>query len=174
MLECENVHPQLSALIDKELPLWEAQMIKWHMRRCQDCAYEFMLLKDTARMLSSIDNVTTGDNFIQDVMTKASMMSRHDNITTNPFVRFFNRARYYLDWFRYSFRRKVSVYAVALMFLVVWGFFIGVMPTIISPQVDMSTTRVTEARLPSDAIKVEFVTPAMLHQYSRDDLTMSH
>jgi len=174
MLECEDVQPQLSALIDKELSLWEAQMIRWHIRRCRDCAYEFMLLKDTARMLSYVDNVTTGDDFIQRVMTKASVMSRHDNTTTNPFARLFNRAGYYLDWFKYSFRRKASVYAVALMFLMVLGFFIGAMPTIISPQIDMSTTRVTEARLPRDAIKVEFVTPAMFHQYSRDYLIMSH
>ena len=137
MLKCEDVQPQLSALIDKELPLWEAQMIRWHIRICRDCAYDFMSLKDTDRVLSSMGNVTTGDNFIREVMTKGSMMSRHDNTTSNLFVKLFNRAGYYLDWFKYSFRRKMSVYAVALMFLMVWGFLIGVMPTIISPKVDM-------------------------------------
>ena len=169
MLKCEDVQTQLSALIDRELPLWEAQMIKWHMRRCEDCADAFMLLRDTDRMLSSVDNVTTGDNFVQEVMTKASMMALHENTSSTLFAKLYNRAGYYFDWFKYSFRQNASVYAVALMFLIVWGFFIGVMPAIMSPQVDMPPELVrTQARLPRDIIKVELVTPAMLHQYSEN------
>jgi len=168
MLRCEDVQTQLSALIDRELPLWEAQMMRWHIRRCEDCAYEFMLLKDTDRVLSSVDNVTTGENFVQEVMIKASMIERHESTSANLFIKLFSLAGYYLDRFKYSFRQKASVYAVALMFLIVWGFFIGIMPTIISPQVDMLPALVkTEARLPNDLVRVELVTPAMLHQYSQ-------
>ena len=74
MLKCEDIRPQLSAYIDRETPLWEAQMIRWHLRRCHECAFEYMLLIDTSEAMKSCPSVTTSDNFLREVITKASMM----------------------------------------------------------------------------------------------------
>ena len=45
MLKCENVLPQLSAYVDREMPLWTIQLIQWHLKRCPSCAHEAMRLR---------------------------------------------------------------------------------------------------------------------------------
>ena len=78
MLKCEDIRPQLSAYIDREVPLWEAQMIRWHIRRCHECAFEYMLLMDTSEAMKSLVSVAAPDNFLSEVMSKASMMAVYE------------------------------------------------------------------------------------------------
>ncbi|MFQ6043982.1 MAG: zf-HC2 domain-containing protein, partial [Candidatus Poribacteria bacterium] len=87
MLKCENIRPQLSAYIDREVPLWEAQMIRWHIRRCHECAFEYMLLMDTSEAMRFFAGVTTSDNFLREVMIKASMMAVYERKGLNLFQR---------------------------------------------------------------------------------------
>jgi len=167
MLKCKDILPQLSAYIDRELPLWEAQMIRWHLRRCQECAFEFMLLMDTSDALKSLNSVATSDKFLRKVMTKASMMSIYERKESNFFQRMIKRfeARFaLLKYAFYTLRNKAGVYAMALILLVMLSYFTSAMPRIIYPEI---TPR--QILVKNDVIPVEFITLEELAAVSSGD-----
>lgn len=167
MLKCEDIRPQLSAYIDCEVPLWEAQIIRWHLRKCHECAFEYMLLMDTSEAMKSFAGVTTSDNFLREVITKASMMAVHERKELNLFQRTMRcvEARFVrLRYIFYAFRGKAAVYATALMTLVVLGYFMSTMPKIITPPLVGARQMLVkgEVNCSKDIIPVEFVTPERL------------
>ena len=167
MLKCEDIRPQLSAYIDREVPLWEAQMIRWHLKRCHECAFEYMLLMDTSEAMKSFAGVTTSDKYLREVITKASMMAVYERKEMNLFQLVMRRveARFArLKYIFYVFRGKATVYATALMILVVLGYFMSAMPKILTPPLVGARQMHVKARVncSKDIIPVEFVTPERL------------
>jgi len=167
MLKCENVRTQLSAYIDREVPLWEAQIIRWHLRRCHECAFEYMLLMDTSEAMKSFPSVTASDNFLREVMTKASMIAVHERKELNLFQRMMRSVEARFARFKYvfyAFRGKAAVYATAFMTLVVLGYFISAMPKIFTPPLVGTRQMLVKAEVngSKDIISVEFVTPEKL------------
>ena len=167
MLKCEYIRPQLSAYIDREVPLWEAQMIRWHIRRCHECAFEYMLLMDTSEAMKSLVSVTAPDSFLSEVMTKASMMAVYERKKLNLFQRVVRRFEAHFAQFRYIFyvfRGKATVYATAFMTLVALGYFISAMPSIFTPPLSKPHPVLVKAEVKDSnkIIPVEFVTPGKL------------
>ncbi|HIE26974.1 TPA: zf-HC2 domain-containing protein [Candidatus Poribacteria bacterium] len=167
MLKCEDIRPQLSAYIDRETPLWEAQMIRWHLRRCHECAFEYMLLTDASEAMKSYLSVTTSDNFLDEVITKASIMVVYERQELNFLQRVIRRieARFArLQYIFHVFRGKAAIYATALMTLVILGYFVSVMPKIFTPPLTGARQMFVKAEVNSskDIIPVEFVTPERL------------
>lgn len=53
MLSCKDVSQRASALIDKELPLWEVLQIRLHLAMCKGCSAFVRQIKVT-RSLTSV------------------------------------------------------------------------------------------------------------------------
>jgi len=50
-LKCEQVKPLLSAYLDRELPIWKIGLIRFHLRRCPECARQVAELQRTSLAL---------------------------------------------------------------------------------------------------------------------------
>ncbi|MBC8456705.1 MAG: zf-HC2 domain-containing protein [Deltaproteobacteria bacterium] len=173
MLTCKNIRPQLSAYMDCEVPLWKAQIIRWHLKRCPDCAFEFMTLQDTATAMKSLEHVTTSDRFLTEIMTKASLMTSYEQKRLNWTQRLIRRVDAHVAWSRYLFyvlRWKMNAYATVFMLLVTLGFFMSAIPRIITPEPKNTRQTLVKAQThqSADFILVEFVTPEMLRYYMHE------
>ena len=112
MLKCENVQPQLSAYIDREMPLWTIQLIQWHLKRCPSCAHEAMRLRQTDKILHQLDPVKTSDNFLPDLMRQAAAITVSEKHQFSITRRILRRVESSFAWMLYSFRTRVRPYAV--------------------------------------------------------------
>ena len=112
MLKCENVQPQLSAYIDREMPLWTVQLIQWHLKRCPSCAHEVMRLQQTNKILHQLDPVKTSDNFLPDLMREAAAITVIEKEQISTVRRLVRRLESSFAWMLYSFRTRVRPYAV--------------------------------------------------------------
>lgn len=167
MLQCEYIRPKLSAYIDREVPLWEAQMIRWHLRRCHECQFEYMMLRDTSEAMKAFPGVTTSYNFLNEVMTKASMIAVYEREELSLFqrmVKHFSARFASLRYVLHVFRGKATVYATALTILVLLGYFMSAMPRILTPPLSKPHQMLVKADVNSskEIIPVEFITPGRL------------
>ena len=112
MLKCENVQPQLSAYVDREMPLWTIQLIQWHLKRCPSCAHEAMRLRQTDKILHQLDSVKTSDNFLPDLMRRAAAITTIEREQISAIRRILRRMESSFAWIHYSFRTRVRPYAV--------------------------------------------------------------
>ena len=112
MLKCENVQPQLSAYVDREMPLWTIQLIQWHLKRCPSCAHEATRLRQTNKILHQLDPVKTSDNFLPDLMRRAAAITVIEKEQISAILRILRRLESSFAWMRYSFRTRVRPYAV--------------------------------------------------------------
>lgn len=112
MLKCENVQPQLSAYLDREMPLWTIQLIQWHLKRCPSCAHEVMRLRQTDKILYQLDQVKTSDNFLPDLMRQAAAITVSEKHQVSAIRRILRRLESSFAWLLYSFRTRVRPYAV--------------------------------------------------------------
>ena len=112
MLKCENVQPQLSAYVDREMPLWTIQLIQWHLKRCPSCAHETMRLRQTNKILYQLDPVKTSDSFLPDLMRQAAAITVIEKGQISAIRRLLRRLESSFAWMLYSFRTRVRPYAV--------------------------------------------------------------
>lgn len=124
MLNCEDVRPQLSAYLDREMPLWKIQLIQLHLKRCPTCAYEAMRLQQTDKMLSRLDSVRTSNEFLSGVMRQVSTISSMERQRVLPIRRIFRRLESSLTWLQYRFWTRPSSYAL--------GFSLALIVTVAS------------------------------------------
>lgn len=107
MLKCDQVQMLLSEYIDHELPLWEMQMIKFHIRLCPDCSREFDSLRNTDHLLKlREDDMVTSDHFTDDILTKISVIAKNKRDNVPFFQRFIEKISTYGVWIRYAFNPK--------------------------------------------------------------------
>lgn len=156
MLKCENVQPQLSAYIDREMPLWTIQLIQWHLKRCPSCAHEAMRLRQTDKILHQLDPVKTADNFLPDLMRQAAAITVIEKERISVIRRILRRLKSSFAWLLYSFRTRVRPYAVVTTLAVVATV---VSITLYQPRLPLlSNDTLTLAQAPTDkqALLVEF------------------
>ena len=115
MLKCENIQPQLSAYIDREMPLWTIQLIQWHLKRCPSCAHKVMRLRQTNKILHQLDPVKTSDNFLPDLMRQAAAITVIEKGRISVIRRILRRLESSFAWMCYSFRTRVRPYAVVAL-----------------------------------------------------------
>ena len=114
MLNCEDVQPQISAYLDREMPLWKIQLIQLHLKRCSPCAHENMRLQQTHKILGQLDSVRTSNEFLSDVMRRVSTISSMERQRVLPIRRIFRRLESSLTWLQYRFWTRPSSYALGL------------------------------------------------------------
>ena len=119
MLKCENVQPQLSAYIDREMPLWTIQLIQWHLKRCPNCAHETMRLRQTNKILHQLEPVKTSDNFLPNLMRHAAAITVIEKERISVIRRILRRLESSFAWMLYSFRTRVRPYAIVTSLAVV-------------------------------------------------------
>ena len=156
MLKCENVLPQLSAYVDREMPLWTIQLIQWHLKRCPSCAHEAMRLRQTNKILHQLEPVKTSDDFLPDLMRQAAAITVIEKDRISVIRRILRRLESSLAWTLYSFRTRVRPYAVVTSLTVIATV---VSLTLYQPRIPLlSNDTVTLAQAPSDkqALLVEF------------------
>ena len=156
MLKCENVQPQLSAYVDREMPLWTIQLIQWHLKRCPSCAHEVMRLRQTNKILCQLDPVKTSDNFLPDLMRRAAAMTITEKGRISTLRRLLRRLESSVAWMLYSFRTRVRPYAIVASLALIATV---VSLTLYQPQLPLpSDDALTLAQSPSDkqVLLVEF------------------
>ncbi len=156
MLKCENVQPQLSAYVDREMPLWTIQLIQWHLKRCPSCAHEAMRLRQTDKILHQLDSVKTSDNFLPDLMRRAAAITAIEREQISAIRRILRRMESSFAWIRYSFRTRVRPYAVVASLALIATV---VSLTLYQPRLPLPSNDVlTLAQAPTDkqALLVEF------------------
>lgn len=78
--ECEALlarPEELSAYIDKELPVWKRHLIRWHLKKCEICADRVQLLQQTNSFLRHAGEVEVLDDFLSGVMARVSEVAQH-------------------------------------------------------------------------------------------------
>ncbi|MDE0300128.1 MAG: zf-HC2 domain-containing protein [Candidatus Poribacteria bacterium] len=125
MQKCEGIQSEISAYLDRELPLWKSQLIKRHLRQCSTCAREVMRIRQTDGILHRLDPVKTSDDFVSDVMNRASEVCVREKLRTSPFRRICQRFEAAMAWRSNSvLKRAPSVtFAAAFALLLVLGTF---------------------------------------------------
>jgi len=114
MLNCEDVQPQISAYLDREMPLWKIRLIQLHLKRCSPCAHENMRLQQTHKILGQLDSVRTSNEFLSDMMRRVSTISSMERQRVLPIRRIFRRLESSLTWLQYRFWTRPSSYALGL------------------------------------------------------------
>ena len=112
MLKCESLQPQLSAYLDREMPLWKVRLIQWHLKRCPTCAHEVMRIQQTDKILHQLDPVKTTDSFLPDVMRQVATITVIEKHQVSVIRRILRRLESSFAWARYSFRTRMHPYAV--------------------------------------------------------------
>ena len=156
MLKCENIQPQLSAYVDREMPLWTVRLIQWHLKRCPSCAHEVMRLRQTNKILHQLDSVKTSDNFLPDLMRQAAAVTVIERHQISTIRRTLRRLESAFAWMLYSFRTRVSPYAVVTSLALIATV---VSLTLYQPRFPLpSNETLTLAQSPTDkqALLVEF------------------
>ena len=156
MLKCENVQPQLSPYVDREMPLWTIQLIQWHLKRCPSCAHETMRLRQTNKVLHQLEPVKTSDNFLPDLMRQAAAITVIEKERISAVRRILRRLKSSFAWMLYSFRTRVRPYAVVTSLAVIATV---VSLTLYQPQfAPLSNDTVPLAQVPTDkhAVLVKF------------------
>jgi anti-sigma factor RsiW len=114
MLKCENIRPQISAYLDREMPAWRVQLVRWHLKRCPTCAHETMRLQQTDKFLRTLTPVKTSDNFLPDLMLRVSAASVTEKQRIPLLQRTLRKFKSSLDWAVYSVRMHTPTYAVGI------------------------------------------------------------
>lgn len=71
MLSCKDVTQRASALIDKELPIWEVVQMRLHLAICKGCS-AFVRQMQITRNLTAVAPASAGD----DEAAMAAILSR--------------------------------------------------------------------------------------------------
>ncbi len=156
MLKCENVQPQLSPYVDREMPLWTIQLIQWHLKLCPNCAHEAMRLRQTNKVLHQLEPVKTSDNFLPDLMRQAAAITVIEKERISVIRRVLRRLESSFAWMLYSFRTRARPYAVVTS-LAVTAAVMSI--TLYQPRIPiLSNDTLTLAQAPMDkqAVLVEF------------------
>ena len=132
MLNCESIQCHTSAYLDREMPLWKIELIRWHLRRCPICAHEVIRLKQTDRILRQFDPVKTSEKFLSSVMNQASEVSASQKLKTSLMRRIWRKFESFMAWPRYSTLRRAPSYTFAVTFALL--LMLGTFATLYYPR----------------------------------------
>lgn len=130
--ECENVHTQLSAYFDNQIPMWKRSLIRRHLNQCPDCASRSAAIQQTDKLLRFVEPVEASDTFLSDVISHATAMKTSQKARQSIFNRLGSRIEGWQVWMRTNIRVYNPVYMCGFIF----GVFIMVGATLYSPRID--------------------------------------
>lgn len=119
MLHCNDVQPNLSAYLDRELPAWKMQLVRWHLFRCPTCAQEMALLQQTDALLHRLPEARTRPELTSEILGQIGIISRREEC--GGLHQLWKRLSARVAWFRYAFRYKMPVYVGIACLLVLVG-----------------------------------------------------
>lgn len=67
---------EMSAYMDRELPVWKHHLIRRHIRNCPSCAAHIAQLQHTDKFLHQVEPVKASDDFLTGVMVQVSEINR--------------------------------------------------------------------------------------------------
>lgn len=118
----------LSAYIDKELPVWKRHLIRQHLKKCAICTNQVQRLQYTNDFLHQGGEIEVPEDFLNNVMVRVSEATgyqREHNSVWSHVTRFIGSSlgglRHSLmlaDRLRYSIRTRSPVYIFVLTFAV--------------------------------------------------------
>lgn len=125
MLKCESIQSEISAYLDREMPLWKIRLIKRHLGQCSTCAHEVMRISQTNEVLHRLDRVKTSDNFVSDVMRRASEVRVREKLRTSLIHRLWQKLDSAMTWRRNSVLRRAPSFTFGATFalLLILGTF---------------------------------------------------
>ncbi len=126
MLKCEGIQSEISAYLDREMPLWKTRLIKRHLGQCPTCAHEVMRIRQTDEVLHRLDPVTTSEGFVSDVMRRASEARANEKLRTSLVRRIWRKFESAMAWNpRYSVLKRAPSFTFAATFalLLILGTF---------------------------------------------------
>ena len=125
MRKCESMQSEISAYVDREMPLWKIQLIKRHLGQCPTCAREVVRIRQTDAILRRLDPVKTSDDFVSDAMRQASEARASEKLRTSPMRRIWWRLESAMAWPRHGSLRRAPSFAFTATFalLLVLGAF---------------------------------------------------
>lgn len=130
--ECKTIHPELSAYLDNEVPLWKENVIRRHLKQCQNCASEVELILQTDRTLRFVTPITASETFLTGVLSRANRMN--SNVKTKHL--FFLNFGSLFEGIRQWLRGNVHVFNPVFMFGILFGVFIMIGITLYSPRIE--------------------------------------
>ena len=119
---------ELSAYIDKELPVWKRHLIRHHLKQCVSCSNQVQSLQQVNNFLHHGGEVEVSDGFLGSVMTRVSKAKeyekQHESLWSRG-TRFIDasfgwvqHASTLADKFRYIIRTRSPIYIFVLTFAV--------------------------------------------------------
>ncbi len=131
MLKCEGIQSEISAYLDREMPLWKTRLIKRHLGQCPTCAHEVMRIRQTDEVLRRLDSVKTSENFVSEVMRRGSEARADEKLRTSPLRRVRRRLESTMAWPRYSVFKRAPSFTFAAMFALL--LILGTFATVYNP-----------------------------------------
>ena len=127
MLKCENIKCQISAYLDREIPLWKIRLIQWHFRRCPSCSHEFVRFKQADKIIRRLDLLKTSENFLAELMCQAECLELSQKRQTSFLRRLYCKFESSVAWRRYIVIQRASAHgflAALALFMVIGTFVI--------------------------------------------------
>ena len=129
--ECEAqiVSPdELSAYIDKELPVWKRHLIRHHLKQCVFCSNQVRSLQRTDNFLRHGGEIEVSDSFLSSVMTRVSDTKEYEKKHASLWSRATQFIEASFGWvqhastltykLRYNIRTRSPIYIFVLTFAV--------------------------------------------------------
>ncbi|MCY3741747.1 MAG: zf-HC2 domain-containing protein [Candidatus Poribacteria bacterium] len=167
--ECEALlasPDELSAYIDKELPVWKRHLIRRHLKKCEICADRVQRLQQTDSFLRHAGEVEVSDDFLSGVMARASEAAlhqrQHDSLRSHV-ARFVETS---LGWTRHlsplmgSLRYNIRTRSPVYIFILTFAVFTMVGVTLYPPSGDKLLEKSHELELNAEKlISFEVIQP---------------
>ncbi|MDE0469972.1 MAG: zf-HC2 domain-containing protein [Candidatus Poribacteria bacterium] len=127
--EAQIVSPdELSAYIDKELPVWKRHLIRHHLKQCVSCSNQVQSLQQVDNFLHHGGEVEISDGFLNSVMTRVSEAKEYEKKHESLWSRATQFIEASLGWgqhastladkLRYNIRTRSPIYIFVLTFAV--------------------------------------------------------
>ena len=167
--ECEALlasPDELSAYIDKELPVWKRHLIRQHLKKCEICADRVQALQQTDNFLRHAEGVEVSDDFLSSVMDRVSEAAlhqqQHDSLRSRV-ARFVETS---LGWTRHlstlmdSLRYNIQTRSPVYIFILTFAVFTMVGVTLYPPSGDKLVEQPHELELNAEKlISFEVIQP---------------
>lgn len=105
---------ELSAYIDKELPVWKRYLIQQHLKKCRTCAGYVQRLRKTDQFLRQSGEVEASTDFLAGVMTRVVEITQHQRQQASFWYRVGQRLVSRLETPPASWLRHVPILAYKL------------------------------------------------------------
>lgn len=120
---------ELSAYIDKELPVWKRYLIQQHLKKCETCAGYVQRLQKTDKFLRQSGEIEASTDFLAGVMTRVSEMTQHQQQQASFFFGVARPAETLLQWMRqasilaYKLRHNIQTRSPIFIFALTFCIF---------------------------------------------------